>query len=337
MAFSSYISSQGDLIHKETVRQLSTLNDLDWIRMAEYPGFVLELNSPEITDDEIAMLAKLENLEGLRLQTVSLAQLTPLTHLPILSDLAIRCAVDDDGLDWLCHQFPELRRLELSSEFAQQHELTNDGVKVLSTLKHLQRLSLIGTPQLGDNGLQSLLQMKLTHLAICYSQICCESITSLATSSPVCELSFYDCPVTDRGLASLANFLNIETLQTLAISIAKLTDSSFATVAGFRQLQELHLTGNVIEGAAWDELEKLQELQQLHLDSNPLRAKLWNQFPVLPQLIYINLDATPLDVESLLKLNRQPQLKRIEVGAVSFTDAQRFERESDIELDWYSV
>lgn len=320
----------------ETVHDLSNLSDLDWIRLSGYPGLVVELMSPVVSDADIAVLARLENLEGLHLRAVNLPQLKPLAQLPILSDLSIECPIDDAGLQWLCRQFPELQQLKLQSKFDHQHRLTNDGVQALEQLQHLQRLCLSGVPLLEDAGLQSLLQLKLTHLTIDHSQISGESLMTCAEPLSLRGLSFYDCPVTDSGLASLADCLHKTSLHSLAISIAQLTDKSLATITEFQQLRELHLTQNAIEGTRWNNLQQLGDLQRLYLDSNPLKIKFWSEFPPIPKLTYINLEATPLDIDCLIQLNNQPQLTRIDAGSISFRDSQRFESESDIELDCYS-
>jgi Leucine-rich repeat (LRR) protein len=209
------------------VANLAPLTKLESLTVLYCPGFagdglaalkgmtaLQELELIYLTPDVngIAHLGKVASLKKLRLGTVRDETLGGLSGLKNLEELALYYSgLGDEGLKPI-GQLTSLRELNV-----QNTRVSDAGLKHISGLKNLKRLSASDNKRIADAGLEALAGL--------------ENLEVLWVS---------DCKVTGSGLKHLAGLTK---LKDLAINGNPVTDAGIAELTRLRSLKEVNLTG----------------------------------------------------------------------------------------------
>lgn len=202
---------------------LSNCRELASLRVAGYGPFsnaqlralagltnlrICAFDACEITDADLAQVAKIAQLEALSL--VDCEQITDL-GLKSLTNLA------------------ELGQLSLSRNRA----ISSRGLRWVAELSNLHFLCLVDSPLLDDAGVQTLISLqKLTCLYIFHADITDCALQSIGQLRALFELELHYCGhLTDEGLEELRGLLHLRTL--------RITGCYDITAVGLRALGEL--------------------------------------------------------------------------------------------------
>lgn len=295
------------------IEQLSKISSL---RRLGLPG-------ASIQDEDLAILAKLSNLEQLdmsetdlsgsgfkylqsipRLNTLILhrmrqripeVNLYTLRHLPQLT--RINYAENDLGETGLKHLacVPNLRELDLSGGSGASANLTFEGLEHLCSARHLEILKLSGTT-LDENGFVHL--SKLTKLR---------------------RLDLGSLEVTDRSLASLDK---LDRLQVLDLWGTQVSDAGLAHLQGLVELQELHLAYTRVCGSGLIYLQGLTELRKLSLGGAvEFQVRNLTHLSHFMNLIDLCLHGQGFTNETLEFLQSLPQLQNLTLYSTRLDDA----------------
>lgn len=157
----------------------------------------------------------------------------------------------------LIGKFRQLDELELVGDF------TNDGLRYLSGLSGLRKLSLY-SPMISDAGVSQFEGKALTELVLANTFITDKSVQHIATFAKLRTLNLSNCAaVTDKGIRDL---LKLKNLQALWIPGTAVTDSGLEGVAQMKQLKVLGLASPSITEKGVKKLTALRELQTLYVD-----------------------------------------------------------------------
>lgn len=180
-----------------------------------------------ITGDCVEHLAQLQNLKSLHIEKASLPGAS-LSQLPNLTTLEVGDGFTDSDLLKISASIKSLQFLNLTNA----HDVTDEGLSTLNTLKNLQSISLAGTaitdagldsltciPHLKhlslsrtlitDRGLPAFYGTNLQSLSITDTDTSYEAFQKLQTAVPQCRVSFAGTPgqtvsrLFDRGLVSI--------------------------------------------------------------------------------------------------------------------------------------
>jgi hypothetical protein len=273
-------------------------SEVSWSEVGETPA-VVTLSPGEVywllardgvTDDQLASLARLGTLPGLR----SLG----LSFLHQLSDV---------GLVHL-RGFTSLETLSLS----QCAQLSDAGFAHLGCLDRLRSLSLDET-QISDEGLAILQGFPLLeelNLGQC-KRITDRGLANLRCVTGLRKLLLINCPgVTDVGVDQLRELTE---LRILDLSQTAVTDRGLAALHGLTRLEALYLAG--LEGvteSGLSQLTSLVELRKLFL-GNCRGVRSVAPLLRMQQLEVLGLDGTPITDEDLNQLARHTRLQTLDV------------------------
>lgn len=223
----------------------------------------LDLRDCPLTNEDLQILAPLQNLRALRLSGKSgatsvddegLPALQPLTSLKVLAldflwvsgeglnqlgalsgleELYLASTlVADEDLEALQH-FPNLKKLRVSK----LSQVTGAGIEQIAQLSHLEDLDLSENSALFDN-----------------------DIAPLAGMTTLRRLNLWRVALTDAGVAHLAGLTNLEWLN---LDNTQLSDAGLKSLAGMHKLTFLHLGSTLISDAGLPELAGLKKLRDL--------------------------------------------------------------------------
>ncbi len=197
----------------------------------------LHLNSSQITEKGIALLADFPNLKLLNL---SLVRLSPqgLRNINLLKNLEVlnlgQTKLDHHALEGL-QTHDKLNKLYLNSISA-----NDDLLAVVATIPHLESLSLSQNPGIDGGGFRNLQGFKnLKSLGLSQTGIVDQALPLIA-KLPLEELSLANCPsITDAGLPKLAGMQELKILELR--DNPQLTGKSIAKLAGLPDLFVLNV------------------------------------------------------------------------------------------------
>ncbi len=194
-----------------------------------------------------AALGKFTALRCLRLggTTISDTTINGLSHLTDLRSLDLEVCenISDDSMPIIA-EFSQLRCLILKKTAFEKLKITDRALSDLSSLEHLEFLSLYGN-RLTDEGMSDL--AKLTQLQFL-------------------DLSLVG--ITDKGVHALAPLKRLRALYLLyntGFSGPLLTDDCMTTISSFKDLNHLNMVGAKISNGSLDELGKLKNLAYLEI------------------------------------------------------------------------
>lgn len=184
-----------------------------------------------LTDDGLASLANLTNLETLSLRRTDITGVgfKQLTGLKKLQNLELNDTfVTDDGLEQI-GAIESLQLLQIA-----RTNITSAGLKHLAKLEGLKELDLTDTA-VDDEGLRPL-----------------SGLTTLES------LQLRRTRVTDEGLLQLDTLRNLETLN---LSETKVTDAGLPHLYRLKKLQSLYTSDTAVTQDALDKLDRARESQ----------------------------------------------------------------------------
>ena len=268
------------------------LTDLDLEARVEY----VDLRGPQVTDADVARLAGLAELRGLGLHDLAIdgAALAALDGLPKLAHLDVwNCALSDEGIEAIA-RLPALESLAIDKGVRpspSRMRLSETGLAALRQARSLKRLSLWGAhftdarlrelsglaqveglelwdTGLTDDGLEAMLDgmTGLRSLLIYHAPISGRGLAKLRDCPRLLSVRL-DCPITDEGLASLAEvqqlgFLQMSSSRTPTIAI---TDDGLRHLAKLVNLTQLHLHGSQFNDESVRRFAALPALTELGL------------------------------------------------------------------------
>ena len=213
----------------------------------------LAIDSCDISDDDLAHLAQLGELEVLDLGNnpidgSGVGQIKSLQRLKALTLYSTR--INDEGLATIAKTFPDLVALDvldtgisdvglatISDELprltnlrVQQTKITNDGLGHLARLVSLNELSLADNSNLSDEGIAKLAKLRNLH-----------------------ALDLRNTSLGDEGLRSLDAIPNLIRLQ---VAETRITDSSIDALLRRKNLEELHMSDTQITKEGYDRLKR---------------------------------------------------------------------------------
>jgi Leucine-rich repeat (LRR) protein len=188
----------------------------------------------------------------------------------------------------------ELRPLSNLADvnFYYAETVTDQGLAVLKSWKHLKRLDLRGT-KITDSTLQVLNGLTtLESLDIGFAQVTDSGLSQLTALSNLKELSVGGNKLTDAGLQALRLMPAITSLDLSGAQrtdsglwSVSLTESGLETIATLRELQHLRLNGLSISARGLNQLAGLTKLNRLDLQScsriNDDAVPILKMFPAL--------------------------------------------------------
>jgi outer membrane protein assembly factor BamB len=233
-------------------------------------SFVLSLAGLTIAEPTFAQAAQLKNMTGLSVELCqnlnancfkSLAQSESLRVL-----IATSTSVSNPELKEIAH-IPNLLALDLEV----CDNVANESCSILSTMKNLRALNLKKTAfeknRVSDAGLALLTQLKeLEVLNLTGNAVTNEGLKSVATFSQLRCLSLNLVAINDSGLKHLqplTELRQIDLLYSEGFAGTNVSDAGIATLAKFSKLNSLNLVGAKITDAAVSSLSKLKRLKKL--------------------------------------------------------------------------
>jgi hypothetical protein len=186
----------------------------------------LTLNTPQATNEHLALLRKLVDIDELRIESAN-------------------NQVTDEGLSNLsCMKLDALMIVGAAN-------LTDTGLRQLNTLT-LSALQVDGS-QITDDALRHLPLARITHLYLADTKVTDAGAALIGQSSGLRWLGLEGTAVTDEGLAHLRELKNLEVLK---LNRTQLTDAGLAHLEGLPKLQSLRAVGTRITKSG---LEKLRQ------------------------------------------------------------------------------
>lgn len=223
--------------------ELLDLNDCNRIspaKMALFANFTklrsLKIWGPEVKDEALAAIGKLENLRALGLE---------------------QSRITKAGLEHLqgCKQ---LRELNLYGAVT----VDSPALEPLGKLSSLEKLELRATA-LNDQGMPFLAGLsKLVLLDLSETAAGNQGMEVVAGLSKLEDLNLWNSAVEDAGLAHLSK---LKSLKRLNLDKIYLTDAGLAHLKGLENLEYLHLGNTMVSDAGLPELSGLKSLNHLVL------------------------------------------------------------------------
>ncbi len=141
------------------------------------------------------------------------------------------------------------------------NQVTDEGVKALSSLSKLEYLAMSGTEKVTSSGFSHLGSLQnLKGLGLGMSPINDDGLSNLAGLSQLEFLDLTGAKIGDRGIGHLRG---LKSLQSLALVSTAITDQSMVTVATLPKLQKLDIRGCNITDQGMAALAKCRNLRRL--------------------------------------------------------------------------
>lgn len=316
----------------------------------------LEIESEEVSNDGLAHLSGLANLEQLslpmgisdaglshisqlsRLEVLSLSftsvtdfGLGSLAQFPNLRELRLyEIPITDNGLGHLAH-LPELRVLDLP------RTITDVGIAHLAELTHISELDLSGT-QITDSGLEILAGFPELRVLYLPERITDSGIAHLAGLTNLRLLTMGYTQLSNEGLRNLSGFTDLRELdihrtqiddsglrhlarmthlRTLDIAHTQVSDAGLVHISPLANLRVLNLAGTQITDAGLSQISGLQHLSRLYLEGNITDSGL-GHLAELENLKYLSLGETEVTAGAIAEFRREHP--RVEISQPSIPD-----------------
>lgn len=290
------ITDEG-LVHLRNLSSLQTISlyntNITGVGFSHLAGLesltYAHLSNSEITDEGLRELAKLKSLEklwlhGTKVGNKGLAHLSKSTSLREL--MLQKTNVTNEGLNYIA-------KLKLLEKLELPRGTTDAGLEKLKDLKKLKHLH-ISKMQLTGAGLETLKEFKLLEYLQLPQGINDKDLAVVKGLSSLEELWIQNSPVTNEGLANLTllkslrklglhNGRNDKNMEITGSGLAylkglpltylwlwqiKLDDSRLNYIAGFTQLEELHIRQMPLRDEDLVSLSNLTNLKRLRFDSD---------------------------------------------------------------------
>ena len=294
----------------------------------------LELEDASIVDDATlkdigrAKTLKSITLSGLQITDEGLAELGKLPNLEKLS-LSSCDKITGDG--FAAFEYPESMK-DLNLEYAGQ--LSDQGLKELSRFTNLEHLRMLENKKIKGEGFECLAAMKkLKTLSCPDTAIADEHLALLNGIETLEKIWLHDCPaISGRGLDHLSQSINCESM---SLNECRNIDSpDFEIITKFKNLKQLYLASTRIRPDGIERLCQLKQLEELNLGGNA-----WLDDSAIEKLQHCTvkelvLDALPRLTDRCFKfIGKMPNLVDLSIsanqnlngnGLVAFADNERF-------------
>jgi hypothetical protein len=251
-------------------------------------------------------------------------------------------ASGDEGLECLTG-LPYLRKLELV--YAEDAEITDNGLKATANLTHLEELT-VNSDDITDDGLKHLEGLtSLRELSICSSAITDAGLRHLSGLEALQRLSF-ECPrVRGPGLqyigrlkqlrevsfgygssigdVGLENLKGLRHLKSLQLAYAKIDDAGLVYLEGMHELEDLDICGCRISDAGLLHLKRLTQLRSLDLSSTGITDSGLESLERLTQLEGLYLADTKITDTGIEHLKPLQQLQELWLNRTGVTKQGR--------------
>ena len=241
----------------------------------------------------------------------------------------------DGWLDRLAN-LPDLVSLDLANT-----SMSGPGLKVVGTLKNLERLNLTLTP-ITDPHLEPLRDLtKLRVLSLASAKCTGEGFRFLGNLQQLENANFHFTPVNDAGLAGISAVTSLERLEIVHVHF---TDAGAPALAKLVNLERLQIGSRDATGAAIAPLTALKKLRELDLHDGQATAEGVRHASQIPSLRVLRIyggikdeGAAPIgqlkNLETLIAANTGitdvalahfaglSNLRRLEIGGCKVTDA----------------
>ena len=218
-------------ITDEGIAALESLTNLKALRLSGKTG------KTDVTDKCFHVLGRLPSLQVLAIDFLKFAGgtdgITALKDLPLRELYASNTLVNDECLELMATQFPELAKLRASG-----CQVSNAGLQSIAKMTQLVELDLSENTSIFDDGMAHLSEM-----------------TQLK------KLNLWRVPITDEGVASLAGLTNMEWLN--LDNTAYLSDDGLKYLSNMTQLKFLHLGSTSVTDEGMPHLTALKALEDL--------------------------------------------------------------------------
>ncbi len=246
---------------------VSQVADADLVHLKQIKGLksFYIIGSPHVTDRGIAMLAELDQLEELSLDShlISdrgvdrIADIRSLKKLTLWGTHGMK--ITDQGLKRF-GQLPNLKNLGFGGFFnyLSAIPITDEGLANLKTLKSLEELDLRGT-KITDEGLKTLKSMAgLRILNLYKTQVTDGGLEALAACPSLQDLILAGTEVGDEGVKLLSRS---QSLQRLNLSDTKIGDLALQFIPAFKKLTSLRITETKVSDEGLKHLGKSKLLE----------------------------------------------------------------------------
>lgn len=220
-------------------------------------------------------------------------------------------ALVDAWLDRLAG-LPDLVSLDLANTSMQ-----GPGLKVVGTLKNLERLNLTLTP-VTDAHLEHLAGLtKLRVFSLASAQCTGEGFRFLGNLKQLENANFHFTPVNDAGLAGISTVTGLERLE---IVHCHFTDAGTAPLAKLVNLERLQIGSRDATGAAVKPLVGLKKLRELDLHDNQATVEGLRYAGEIPSLRVLRVYGGIKD-EGAEAIAQLANLEWLVASGAGFTDA----------------
>jgi hypothetical protein len=262
----------------------------------------VDLTSTWITDDDLAKIAQLDQLQKLNLSytkisDLGLEHLRPLRHVTYLN--CYYCEYLSDGGIAFLKQWDNLEYLNVRGT-----EVTSRVFEHLSNMKKLKTLD-VGCSRVNDDGFDALASLeKLEELHIGGDKMTGRALPLLRLLPSLKRLDVDGSQRTDSGRWGLM-----------------LSDVNIESLSALTQLESLKMGGALVTDAGMKALEPLVNLQSLDLSKMDITAQGIEPLTKLPKLRRISLwHSARIDDKAAQYLLRMKSLEILDVSDTSVTD-----------------
>jgi Leucine-rich repeat (LRR) protein len=214
--------------------------------------------------------------------------------------------------------------------------VTSDGLRSLSGLKSLARLSLEYS-QVGDDGLRHLTGLtELEFIGLSWSEVEGDGLVDLAGLKKLNRLNLAKCPLSrgldrltvpslqylslegtqtdDAALAAIA--ANLPGLQSLSIDETRVTPRGIAALSRLKELVYLSAADAAIDDMALESLSACPKLSHLTLEGSAVTGTGLAEFRD-HQFLWLNLKSCPISAKGMQTLANLPGLNRVNLEDVA--------------------
>jgi len=269
-----------------------------------------------ISDDGLARLAKLQNVEWITIQAAANIRGTGFAawtdHPNLLSIFATASAIDDRGL-------AEIGRLKKLDELDLGHtQVTDKGMESVAKLSELTWLNL-GENDISDAGVQVVCRAlpKLESLSLDATRVTSEIIPDIAKLENLRYLGLGKLSLSREFLQQIGT---LEQLEKLSLRWADLDVVDLSALSGLKNLKHLDLGRVNLQGADLSWIKHLQALEELNLSSTKISDQEFQTLEITGPLRVLNLNDTEISDASLHKLVGSP-LQKLAVASERITEA----------------
>ncbi len=259
------------------------------------------LYGTSVTDAGLAHLRSLESLAVLVLRSPGItgSGLKDLSSAPLTFVDFMESGVTDAGLEPIA-EFQQIESIQLD-----ETGVTDAGLRHLAGMKSLRSLSLRGTA-VTDEGLTHLRNLTGLESLTLGSTAVTGSGLKDHSGANLTSLDFRDSGVTDAGLASIADFHQMESI---FLDRTGVTDAGLHHLAGMKSLNQLSLQGTAITDEGVSHVRALSAMQFLNLALTDVSGV--GDLSELRDLVVLNLSGTRVDDAGLAGVGAFPRLEML--------------------------